>query len=161
MSTQAMGRGPQARHAEVMLSLPRDWPGLRGDGTFDPAAMTAEENWWPIRALQRIARLPRETGPVLVPGTLLPDDRGRLSASTEMSHLMMGPSRLHPQSGELMVHDDISITFHALWGLYADEAEFAANYGMKMLLAEMDREQVTELMAVRRLGVLRAVPQGA
>ena len=146
--------------AELMIVLPRDWAGIRADGTLDAAAMEEEANWWPVRAIKRLARLPQE-GVMLAPGLLLPDDRGALAPSTALSHLMVGPSRLHPRSASLMVHDDVVIEFHALWALHAEEAEFRQAAGMESLVRELWREGVTELVDVRRAGVLKAVPQRA
>jgi len=58
MSSRPMNLPPGAKrdgiseYAELMLALPKDWPGLLPDGTFDQKAMKDDANWWPFRWLK-------------------------------------------------------------------------------------------------------------
>ena len=61
MSSKPMKLPPEAKkngvseYAELMLALPKDWPGLRPDGTFDQREMKDEAKWWPFSWLKRMA----------------------------------------------------------------------------------------------------------
>ena len=61
-----LGLIPELRYAELMLCLPPDW-------SLDPATFTDESNYWPIRWLKRLARLPHQHGSWLSIGHTIPN----------------------------------------------------------------------------------------
>ena len=61
-----LGLLPELRHAELLLCLPSDWP-------FSHEAFQAEENYWPIRWLKKIARLPHRQDAWLGLGHTVPN----------------------------------------------------------------------------------------
>src|SRR5688572_22564510 len=57
--------------AELMIALPRNWPGMNLDGTIDAKVIAEPRNYWPFRWLKRIARLPHTAGTLLEPGLVV------------------------------------------------------------------------------------------
>jgi len=162
MSTRPMTPPPDAEagathYAELMAVLPADWPGLRPDGTLVQWYMEEEANWWPIRWLKTIARMPHEYDTYVGAGQTIPNGaRGEpYAANTGFGGVLLAPSALHPQSHRLAVHDDMAIEFLALWPLYPEEMEMKRTQGTDALRAALAREGVTELVDVRRKNVAK------
>jgi len=162
MSTRAMNPPPDAdpdaaRFAELMAVLPADWPGLRPDGTFVQEGLEDEANWWPIRWLKMIARMPYEYDSYIGAGQMIPNGQRaeRYAANTEFGGMLLMPSALHPRSQRLVVHDDRSIEFLALWPLYPEEMELQRTWGTEALRTALAQAGVTELVDIRRRNVGR------
>ncbi|HEY4328693.1 MAG TPA: suppressor of fused domain protein [Phycisphaerae bacterium] len=141
-----------SRYAELMICLPADWPGLRFDGTFALEQMREEANWWPIRWLKTIARLPHEHGLFIGSGHTIPngEDAVPFSENTKFGSLLVAPSALHPDSHTLVIHDDMSVDFLALWPLHSAELEYKLSHGPEALISRFQRSGITELVDLTR-----------
>jgi hypothetical protein len=170
MSTRAMpmpetsedsdARDPEySRYAELMISLPAGWPGLRPDGTFVQQYMTDEANWWPIRWLKMLARLPHEYDTWVGAGYTIPNTPPDqpYAPNTGFSCLLLLPSVLHPNARHLVVHDDVTIEFLSLWPLYPEEMELKLNEGLEALQAAFAAAHIADLLDIHRPNVARAV----
>jgi hypothetical protein len=139
--------GQMGRCAELMISLPADWPGLRADGTFAPEMMQEDVLSWPVRLLKSVAHICREQGPKV--GELFPVmEGGQKLRNVPFAAAAVLPSMLHPQSTRLVVHDDLAISFLALFPLY--EEELRAGISGTQLAATLAQRNVTDLVDVRR-----------
>ena len=146
------------RHFELMIALPGDWPGLRHDGTFVEDSMSEEDNWWPIRWLKMLARLPHENDMWVGAGCTVPNHPPEQSYAphTGFSCMLLMPSALHPASRRLVAHDDLTIEFLALWPLYPEEMALKLQRGLGALRDAFAEAHITDLVDNRRRNVARS-----
>jgi hypothetical protein len=147
------------RYAELMITLPATWPGLRPDGTFVQDHMSEEANWWPIRWLKMLARMPHEFDTCVGNGYTIPNSPSDQSfaSNTGFASILLLPSVLHPAARHLVAHDDVTIEFMALWPLYPEEMELKANHGLEALRTAFAAADVTDLLNIHRPNVARSV----
>lgn len=105
------------RHAELMITLPRDWPlGLE--------AFCDERWYWPIRLLKHLARFPHKYDAWLGSGHTI-DHSSPLSpyaSSTELCGAMLTPPVSAPKRFHVLpVDDEKSIHFFSVIPVYAEE----------------------------------------
>ena len=145
------------RYAELMISLPADWPGMRPDGHFDHEVMQDDTYWWPIRWLKQLARFPHEYNTFLGAGHTIPsnDPPEPLSSQTDQCCMFLWPSLLSPNSSQLILNDDIVINFYALWPIYLEEMNLKLQQGTQALLAKMDQAELFDLIDVNRPNTCR------
>lgn len=138
---------PQLRFAELMIALPANWPGLLPDGTFD-GSMNQEEAWWPVRWLKNLARLPHDYGTYLAYGHTVPngDPPEPFASNTGYCCMAVLPGLLSPNAARLVLTDDLSINFYALWPMYAEEVDLKLEQGMDALLERWDEIDLFELI---------------
>jgi hypothetical protein len=143
------------RFAELMITLPCHWPGLRSDGTFVQDYMSEEANWWPIRWLKMLARMPHEYDTWVGAGYTIPNTPPKqpYAPNTGFSCMLLLPSALHPNSHRLVVHDDVMIQFLALWPLYPEEMQLKLEHGLEALQAAFAAAHVTDLLDLHRPNV--------
>jgi hypothetical protein len=160
MSTRPMnipnGSGASP-HAELMICLPVDWPGMRLDGTFDSALMKDETNWWPLRWLKAIARMPHEYNTFIGPGHTIPNGPMALpfAPNTAMGCMLVQPSLLNPRSHRLVVSNNVNIDFLALWPIYREEMELKQEKGVEALTRRFSTSGTSELIQLDRKNVAR------
>jgi hypothetical protein len=140
-------------YAELMITLPADWPGLFRDGTMSPEAMVEEENAWPIRWLKLLAHLAHEQDVFLGAGNTYAGEAGGIAGNTQLAGVLTAPSVLHPKSARLPVHDDLVIAFLALWPVYPEELALAQCEDGPALLQRLHHAGITDLVDLRRENV--------
>jgi Suppressor of fused protein (SUFU) len=136
-----LGRIPELRYAELLLSLPPDWP-------LTPEAFQKEENYWPIRWLKRLARLPHVEEGWLGLGHTVPngDPPAPFAANTRFCcWLVDQPVRLPAEVQKLRVGGR-AINFYAIVPLYEEEMTLKLRKGSGALAHLLDRAQVSELI---------------
>jgi hypothetical protein len=157
MSDRAMNAPePDDRYAELFLSLPDDWPLRQED-------FTDEANYWPVRWLTALARLPHEYDTWLGWGHTIPngDPAEPFAPSTSFCCWLVLPPLLAPEAfGELEVRPDKLVHFLALVPLYEDEMSYKLEEGAQELVQRFEARGVTELVDVGRLSVMRPAAQG-
>ncbi len=139
------------RYAELMLCLPADWP-LSMDDFQD------ERNYWPIRLLKVLARLPHEFRTWLGASHSVPNSEPPLAyaSNTKFCGAVLTPPLTCPDDFRtLKIDDEQSILFYAVVPLFPEEMECKLNLGMKALLDRLDHGQVTELINLRRKNCCR------
>lgn len=94
--------GTDARlRMELMLGLPRGWPGLDPPGSSALAALALEENFWPLRLLKDVARYPSSFDASLSWGHMVDVSAGGLDRGpAPFSGAVIGPPLGYP--AELM-----------------------------------------------------------
>jgi predicted Zn finger-like uncharacterized protein len=145
----AIPEGAEApRFAEVMISLPPDWPIHSKDGRHD----------WPIGWLRWLARFPHEYQTFLGWGHTVPngdpaepfaDDTGLCCA------LLLNPALVPVDFLELRFDDEKTIHFYAFVPLYKEEVAFKLKHGSEPLVERLARIGATELLDVRRKNVCK------
>lgn len=140
---------PTPRWAELLLSLPTDWP-------LDPDALAERPHRWPLELLARLAAFPQATGGWLGAGHTFPnsDPPQPYVPGLDFCAALIAPPltvfsevrRLTRPSGETM----------ALWGvvpIFERELELKLEQGVDALFARFDAAGVNELLDVRRASV--------
>lgn len=145
------------RFAELMISLPPDWP-LEGAEpnqiNGDPAA------YWPIGWLKMIARLPHEYSTWLGFGHTIPNgDPAEPFEGTEFIGSILLPPLLAPDGFDQLKLPGRTVHFYALCPLYAEEMDLKLREGTNALLdrfeqAELDPTSVEIITPGRRNSAL-------
>lgn len=144
------------RYAELFLSLPGNWP--LGNDAFED-----EANYWPLRWLTTLARLPHDYDTWLGWGHTVPngDPAEPFAPSTSFCCWLVLPPLLAPEEfGELQVRPEKRIRFLALVPLYEDEMQYKLDEGAQELVQRFEARGVTELVHVGRPSACRPAAQG-
>ncbi|HZP23970.1 MAG TPA: suppressor of fused domain protein, partial [Terriglobales bacterium] len=142
-----------SEYAELMLALPKNWPGLRPDGTFDQGEMKDESRWWPFRWLKQMARLPHEYGTFFAHGVTVPNGEPAkpFVAGSKLCCWMLFKPLLCLGARQLQIDSNTRIDFFALFAITEREMNLKLNQGPQALVhALADGEVYTELLDVRR-----------
>jgi hypothetical protein len=147
MSTRPMADG---RYAELMLSLPPDWP-VPGSPEFE-----TREGYWPYRLLQELAVLPHRFDTSLGTGHTVPnlDPPQPYAPGTELCGALVFPPVLAPDDFSPLAVGGRSIEFLALFPLYEQEMNFKLEHGLEALIDRLDEADATEVVEPRRPSVV-------
>lgn len=148
--------GVDERHAELLLSLPADW---RMDLLQQTPPAPEHERWyWPIGWLKQLARFPHEYDTWLGAGHTIPngDPPRPFAPGTRLCCWLLLPPMCLPESAlQLALADGRTVRFYALHALHPEEVSLKLNRGTDALLDELERAQVTEVLAPARPPVVR------
>lgn len=143
-----LGRIPELRHAELLLCLPAEWP-------LSAEAFKDESNYWPIRWLKRLARLPHQMEAWLGLGHTIPngDPPRPLAANTTFGGWLVDePVLFAPELLKLRTADKV-VNFYSIVPLYEEEMMLKLRKGSGALSHLLDRAEVSELVDVNRRNV--------
>ncbi len=134
------------RHAELVISLPPSWP-------LTQKAFEDERNYWPIRWLKILARLPHEYNTWLGYGHTVPngDAPQPFAPNTKLCcSLLLLPVLVPDDFLELTLSDDKTIRFYSLVPLYEEEVDFKLKQGADALVERFEEAEVSELLDIKR-----------
>ena len=134
--------------AELMICLPPEWPVSEED-------FNDENNYWPMRLLKVLARLPHEYETWLGPGHTVPNGSDEPTPYADNNSfvcaLMMSPGLVLPEEvAVLELPDGRKINFYTVWPLHQSEVDLKLNRGLDALLDHFQTHQVTELVDLNR-----------
>lgn len=140
------------RYAELVICLPPTWPLTEKD-------FQDEANYWPIRWLKILARLPHEYHSWLYTGHTVPNgdpprpfaDNTRLCCA-----LLLNPVLFDDGFRTLTIHPDKTIHFLSVVPLYRQEMDFKLRCGLDPLLDRLRQAGVNELLDMDRDNVCEA-----
>jgi len=134
------------RFAEVLICLPPDWKLSQKD-------FGDERNYWPIRWLKLLARLPHQYDTWLFTGHTIPhgDPASPFADNTELCCALLRRPLLFGEEFPLLELDDRMIHFLALTPLYAEEMDYKLRKGFQSLEERLDDAGVTELLDLHRV----------
>ncbi|MEU4679934.1 suppressor of fused domain protein [Micromonospora sp. NPDC023737] len=130
-------------YAELMLSLPPDWPLTERTGLGE------DSTGWPVRVLKEIARLPHEYGTWIGEWHSVPngDPAQPYTAGTPFAGVVVTPMlRVAPDARTIEVPDGSRIALLALIPLHPGEVAVKVERGTPALIEVLDRGRVTELL---------------
>lgn len=140
------------RFAELVLCLPPDWKLTRED-------FADEANYWPIRLLKTLARLPHEYDTWLGPGHSIPngEEPQPYAKGTRFCCALIVPSLgFGKEFRRLELPDERIVHFYSVWPLLPDETDFKLKHGYEDLMDRLFEHDVTEIIDVaRRSAVVR------
>lgn len=137
--------------AELLLCLPPDWK-------LTQEAFEDERNYWPIRLLKTLARLPHEYDTWLSFGHTIPngDPAEPYASDTKLCCALLAPPCLaDEQFFKLQLSAEKTIYFWAVVPLYQEEVDFKLKEGADPLFERFDQHSVTELLDVKRKNVVK------
>lgn len=149
MSARAMTTPEGAEefsYAELLLCLPPDWPMEQED-------FKDENNYWPVRLLKSLARMPHEYDTWLAYSHSVPngDPAEPYAPGTQFCGAVLAPPVQAPEEfGQLQVSPEMVIHFWAVIPVYAGEMDFKLKKGADALFERFDKSGVTELVDVSR-----------
>jgi len=140
-----LARVPELRFAELVVSLPPDWP-------LSPEDFQKEENYWPVRWLKRLARLPHQHDGWLGLGHTIPNgDPPRPFASNTRfcCWLIDQPVLISDTARKLCVKEKV-INLYSIVPLYQEEMAVKLKNGAGVLSKLLDDFDVSELIDLDR-----------
>ncbi|MGZ0167529.1 MAG: suppressor of fused domain protein [Planctomycetales bacterium] len=143
-------------YAELMICLPPDWP--VGEKDFDD-----ENNYWPVRLLKVLARLPHEYETWLGPGHTVPnggeDPAPYADNNSFVCALMLSPGLVLPSEVSVLeLSDGRIINFYAVWPMHQCEVDLKLKRGLDALLNHFEKHQVNELLDLNRPAIEASKP---
>ena len=121
-------------HAELFMLLPPDWP-------LEHEAFKDERNWWPLRLLKQLARLPHEYDTWLWTGHTVPngDPPEPYAAGTGLCCALLVPPLGVPDGfAELERPDAATIHFLMVLPIHQDEMRLKLDEGLDALVDRFD-----------------------
>jgi hypothetical protein len=140
-------------HLELFLSLPPTWPMDEKAAPFKD-----ERNYWPIRLLKILARLPHEYDTWLGLHHTMPngDPPAPWADNTRLSGAMITIPHLVPaEFASVEVRPGKKVWFLAVTPLHPEEMVFKLKKGGEALDALLEKEGVTELLDPQRKNACR------
>jgi len=149
-----LARVPELRFAELLVCLPPDWP-------LTPEAFQQEDNYWPVRWLKRLARMPHQQDGWLGVGHTVPngDPPQPFAANTRFCCWLIDQPILFPQSAQKLRVSDRSVNIYSIVPLYLEEVVHKIREGSGSLGRLLDQAKVSELIALERLSVVPSRPE--
>ena len=139
------------RYMELMVTLPADWP-------ISQDAFEDERNYWPVRLLKGLARLPHEYDTWLGFGHTIPN--GHPSEPYAPGVGFDGAIGLPPVTppedfAELVLEDGKVISFMTIIPLYPEEMDLKLKKGAEALLDRFDAKNIQDVIEPGRTNVAR------
>jgi hypothetical protein len=134
--------------AELMMALPASWP-LEGDTTND------ETNYWPIRWLKFVGRLPHEYQTWIGNGHTIPNgDPPEPIAGTAFAGVMLMAQYALPNDFfQLATRAGDKVSFYALVPLYAEEMDLKLRKGASEIAARFAKQKIDFVLDIDRPNV--------
>jgi len=149
MKTPAQAEGLE--YAELLICLPPSW-------LMSEKAWKQEENYWPVRWLKTLARLPHEYDTWLWAGHTVPngDPPRRYASNTNLCcALLATPVLFGDPFRKLAVRDGKTVYFHSFLPIYREEVDLKLTSGTNALFDLLGDAGVTELLDVQRPNVAK------
>lgn len=137
--------------AELLIALPDTWP-------ISEEAFKDETNYWPVRWLKYIGRLPHEYDTWIGWGHTIPNGNPPEPISnTEFVGLMVSPPYwLDPDFFQFTASNGDVVSFYELIPLYSEEMELKLNKGAEELQRRLEKEDIDFVLDIDRPNVARS-----
>lgn len=133
---------------ELLMALPKEWP-------LTDKAFRDENNYWPIRWLKMIGRLPHDYDTWIGWGHTIPNgDPAEPIANTNFTGFLLTPPywldseffKLHARNGDI-------ITFYELMPLYEEEMQLKLSQGAEALEERFEQAEIGFILDIHRENV--------
>jgi len=150
-----LARVPELRFAELLVCLPPDWP-------LSPQDFQQEENYWPVRWLKRLARLPHQHDGWLGLGHTIPngDPPRPFAPNTPFCCWLIDQPVLMPDTARKLRVKEKVINLYSIVPLYQDEMALKLKSGSGSLSKLLDHAKVSELIDCTRPSTATAGTDG-
>jgi hypothetical protein len=143
----------EPRFAEIVALLPKGWP-------LTKESFSDERNYWPLRLMKTLARLPHEANTWLGFGHTIAnaeaeDDMKPYAEGTGLcAAVVLPPSTLGEDFWSMKRKNAAEIFFWAVVPLHLSELKFKLQHGIDPLLDLFDKNKVTDLINPGRSSVV-------
>ena len=137
------------KHVELLMALPADWP-------MTEDAFKDEANYWPVRWLKMIGRLPHEYETWIGWGHTMPNgDPAAPIADTKFIGVMLTPPYgISPDFFQLATKSGETISFYMLVPLFQEEMDMKLKEGVEGLEQRLEKAGVGLVLDVNRPNVV-------
>ena len=137
--------------AELLIALPPTWP-------ISEEAFKDESNYWPVRWLKHVGRLPHEYDTWIGWGHTIPNsDPPEPIANTDfVGALLTPPYHLDPDFFQLEAENGDVISFYELIPLYPEEMDLKLQKGTEELERRFEKEGIEFALDTERKNVARS-----
>jgi len=142
---------PELRYAELVVSLPKDWP-------MDHDSWSDERNYWPIRWLKTLARYPHQFGRGIGLGHTLQNGdppRPYAPSTRQCCALILSPLNCNNAFWRLNLSDDEVINFYSFVPIYKEEMQFARKSGGLALFDKLEAAGISDVIDPGRPNVCK------
>ncbi|HEL2958792.1 TPA: suppressor of fused domain protein [Stenotrophomonas maltophilia] len=139
------------RYMELMVTLPADWP-------ISQDAFEDERNYWPVRLLKGLARLPHEYDTWLGFGHTIPNGHPSEPYAPGVGFdgaIVLPPVTTPEDFAELALEDGKVISFMTIIPLYPEEMDLKLKKGAEALLDRFDAKNIQDVIEPGRVNVAR------
>jgi len=139
------------RYMELMVTLPADWP-------ISQDAFEDERNYWPVRLLKGLARLPHEYDTWLGFGHTIPNGHPSEPYAPGVGFdgaIVLPPVTPPEDFAELVLEDGKVISFMTIIPLYPEEMDLKLKKGAEALLDRFDAKNIQDVIEPGRTNVAR------
>lgn len=139
------------RHMELMVTLPADWP-------ISEDAFKDERNYWPVRLLKTLARLPHEYDTWLGFGHTIPNGHPSEPYAPGVGFdgaIVLPPVTTPDDFGTLALEDGTTIEFMAIVPLYPEEMDLKLKKDSETLLDRFDAKNIQDVIQPGRTNVAK------
>ncbi len=132
-------------YAELLVILPGDWP-------VTQEAFKDENNYWPVRLLKDLARLPHRYDTWLGIGHTMPNGNPAESyaSNTSLCCALILPPPMPEEFFQLHINKQKTIRFYAVIPLYVEEMNFKLDQGLEALIDRFDKFGVGAYIDIHR-----------
>ncbi|HYQ23261.1 suppressor of fused domain protein [Stenotrophomonas sp.] len=142
---------PGSAYMELMVTLPADWP--ISDDAFED-----ERNYWPVRLLKTLARLPHEYDTWLGFGHTIPNGHPAEPYAPGVGFdgaIVLPPVTAPEGFGSLQLDDGRTIAFMSIVPLYPEEMDLKLKKDAEALLDRFDAKHIQDVIVPGRVNVAR------
>ncbi len=135
----------ELKYAELAIILPGDWK-LSEEGFKD------ENNYWPVRQLKAVARVPIEFDTWIGYGHTVPngDPPKPFSKNVGFSTMIVLPSITLPKTFMTMMTAKKVVHFYVLVPLYQEETDYKLRNGASALLQKFNKYGIADIVDIER-----------
>lgn len=138
-------------YAELMISLPPDWP-------MDEEHLREDRFGWPLHSLYALGRLPHAYDTWLGPGHTIPNGDPPEPFSDDVRFvgvILFPPVSLQSEFQSLQYTPDKEIEFLALYPLYAEEMDLKLRKGADAIMRRFVQYDITDVVDLHRKNVAK------
>jgi hypothetical protein len=138
------------RRAELLIALPADWP-------LTEESFQDEANYWPVRWLKIIGRLPHEYRTWIGWGHTIPNgDPPEPIADTEFIGMMLTAPYWFPEEFfQLSTESGETISFYVMIPLYKEEMDLKLKKGAEEIEERMEKKDIDFIVNKKRVNLAK------
>ncbi len=136
------------RRAELLVALPREW-------ALTEDSFKNESNYWPVRWLKLVGRLPHEYETWIGPGHTIPngDPPGAIANTGFVGVMLSPPYWLSAEFFQLAAKSGETISFYVMVPLYREEMELKLERGAEEIEGRLEKGGVGFVLDTQRPNV--------
>lgn len=140
---------PEFARAEVLVALPADWQLAQAD-------IADEDNYWPLRWLKQVARLPHDHDTWVGWGHSIPNgDPAMPIANTGFTGVCLAPPYwLDPEFFQLKANSGDTVCFFDLVPVYPEEMQLKLDEGFGELESRFEQADIGFVLDINRPNVV-------